>query len=1382
MSYKIKEIVKASSTSEFRNDVQLSEYRSEHNLKLVEGYIFTRKAVAQKKSSIDLLKHLCEAYTAGRNPNRFVFIATYGHGKSHFALSLANFFGKPSNSSEIKVVLNKIEHAVNDPALFGYFKEFKQSKKPYLILIMSGIDQRDLSTQFYNSVEVALKDNDVHNNIELPFWYKGAERYLETVTQGVIKERANQILSKNGLDLDVLLDRVKKQDSSTYDICYNLCVELNGIAPNFGSAVNLKDAVAWLSDNLCGIDHPYSGVLILFDEFSAFVRDYGLSMNTRPGTPLQDLLDGVDSCKEKVSFVAFSQHPPETVARSVLHGNTTLQSLLIQLNRLPHQQQHYLHSCLEEVLDAYLRQDNAKWAELCTVSGFANELYEANDVALEVFKSRYELELGWGGEHFQDVVTKGCFPLHPMTTALLSSVEFQETTNPRSVLGFVLKSLDELKNEPAVNNNKPAWIHSTSLVEHFKEMLGLEIWKDYIDAKAQAGGPDALDDEVAALKGMVLQKAANVPTRQFGYDKVIGQFAGISKSETTTALQQLAGRGVIRHDAVQKLYMFWPAGRGANKVEELLISKVAAVHGLNREVISKVATILREASLLNPKQISVSWGHRDDWQAEEMIASREMLTADSLKKLVVDRLHQRLVIGDETKVRGLVVWLIANETDDVAWFREELPILLGQEFSETTIPIIFKRPRTYIAELPPLLRRTFGLTKFSTPERQDVGAEQYEAVVTQNQINLKDSMEILRSNSETETLPAFRARIQAVQPRTLELLLDEIYNMAYPKNPQKWFNQYKLSQTNFKSATKLLIGHLLNNTLDSPQALSSNRIAKDAVDLFIKAEWRIVDSSYRIKAPLDGSKVYPAWIALDKYFSVDAGQRSVKMIIEQLLNVPFGYDINTVSIVFSAWCGFNRHELEMSENGRSVTVANLETDVKGFAKHLSDLLIKRRNPNELKGKVNEIVKILQSGRYDIDGATKAISTLSEYIASNNAEDKQIAIDAHSSLTLALEKAINYDKIVDGIYMSIEKSGTFSDLFSSLHSLKQVSFSSKVMPLNKGISEVKNDILKRIESVLNSKCDSLYSISSIEDYGLRLKQLTDLKTQLNRHDLTNLTSKVDNAITKLNVCKQKLESQEKDREAIAYLSAITATGNLSQLRNSIEKLLKLELYSESAKTKALDKSKAISKEIDRISSLLLSICSRFEKASNAREIKSVLSELNRIQPSLENTDEHTISSALIGRCTKIDDFFEAFLEIQRNEPRSPSQVVLTIANLNELNNKFKLFFGPELIRIVPDAISKLELFVKGKEQDAIKWVDNLEIELTSKHRPDVVLDALKNQPKFIPVDATPRIKSLQQSAQQMMDEDQVLHVVSIFNKISDPKKRQECLKQLQALAI
>ena len=41
----------------------------------------------------------------------------------------------------------------------------------------------------------------------------------------------------------------------------------------------------------------------------------------------------------------------------------------------------------------------------------------------------------------------GCFPLHPSTTALLSSVELETTSNPRSVLGFVQKHLDKVSSQ-----------------------------------------------------------------------------------------------------------------------------------------------------------------------------------------------------------------------------------------------------------------------------------------------------------------------------------------------------------------------------------------------------------------------------------------------------------------------------------------------------------------------------------------------------------------------------------------------------------------------------------------------------------------------------------------------------------------------------------------------------------------------------------------------------------------------------------------------------------------------------------------------------------------------------------------------------------------------
>jgi len=1379
MTVNIDQIVSPNATAEFRNDVQLLDYRSEHNEKLLEGYIFTRKAVAQKKSSVDLLKLLCESYTPGMNPNRFVFIATYGHGKSHFALSLANYFGKPASSSEIKILSKNIDHAVNDQALIGYFKDFKQVKKPYLVLIMSGIEQRDLSTQFYNAVDAALKDSAENRNVELPFWYKDASRYLESVRLGGDKVKANQILDEYDLDLEVLIERVKQNDSSTYDICYNLCLKLIGIAPNFGSTVNLKEAVKWLSDNLCGINKPYSGVLILFDEFSAFVRDYGLSMSTRPGTPLQDLLDGVDSCKEKVTFVAFSQHPPETVARSVLHGNTNLQSLLIQLNRLPNQQQLYLHSCMEEVLDAYLKQDNKKWIELCGDPNFNNELFTSNDVTLELFKSRYENELSWDSEHFQNIVTTGCFPLHPMTTALLSSIEFQETTNPRSVLGFVLKTLENIKDQPAIYNKRPNWILATTLVEHFKEMLGAGLWKDYIDAISQAGGPDAIDNEVAVLKGMVLQKAANVTTRQFGFDKVIGQFSGISTSEATSALQGLAGRGVIRQDGVQKLYMFWPAGKGANKVEELLDKKVASITSLNNEVFSKVTEVLRKDLFIKPTPIAVGWGHRDDWQADEIVASRELLTEDWLKKLVFNNLHQRLAI-DGVKSRGLIVWLIASSEEDIKWYREELPVLLTQVFSDALIPVVFKRPKSFAASLISQLKRAYGLTKFSSPEIQSVGSAQYDAVVIQNQINLKEQIAILRSNSEDETLQAFRARIKAIRPPKIDMLFDEVYKMAYFESPKKWFNQYTLNQASLKSATKLLIWHLLTGTLDAPQALSANNIAKEAVNLFLKNEWGIVDSSYRLKAPLVGTKVHPAWCMLEDFFSIDAGKKSVKMITEQLLNVPYGYDLNTVSILFSAWCGFNRHELEISENSKIITVANLETDLKSFIKHLGDLSIKRRNPNELKGKVNAIVKVIQSGSYTIDEATKAINILREYISISDADDKQNAQGALSSLDNALTKALNYDKVVDNIYMQFNGSCTFSALFSALNTIKDINYSNLVTPINESKSEIKKDILARIDKWVSASCNTIQSITKIADYALNLKQLTDLKSQLSKHDLTNSLSKVDNAISNLNQCKDQLENQEKDREAVAFISGLGTTGNLAQLRSSLETLLSMKLSSDIAKSKLLEKTTAISNEIERISNLLLSICNRFEAATNSQEIKSLLLELNRIQPSLENTEEHALVTTLISRCIMLDEFLNAVGDIQREEPKSPAIIARITSELNSLQSKYKTYLISGLVNIIPTAIAKFESFALEKQREALKWVENLEKELNSKRNPSSVLDSLKYQPKFISAEASQRADALRRSAQLMLDEDQVLHIVSIFNTISDPKKRQECLKQLQTL--
>jgi hypothetical protein len=94
MTPRIGEILRELTGAEFRSDVQIADYWSDRNVDLLEHYIFTSQAPAPKKSSVDLLRTFCEAFAPGVTENRFVVIATYGHGKSHFALTLANYFGR----------------------------------------------------------------------------------------------------------------------------------------------------------------------------------------------------------------------------------------------------------------------------------------------------------------------------------------------------------------------------------------------------------------------------------------------------------------------------------------------------------------------------------------------------------------------------------------------------------------------------------------------------------------------------------------------------------------------------------------------------------------------------------------------------------------------------------------------------------------------------------------------------------------------------------------------------------------------------------------------------------------------------------------------------------------------------------------------------------------------------------------------------------------------------------------------------------------------------------------------------------------------------------------------------------------------------------------
>jgi hypothetical protein len=479
-------LVKIDEQAEFRNDVQISAYEDpQRNLALLRSYLFTSAAPGDQHPSVGLLEVLLQAFLSERVENRYVAIANYGHGKSHLALALANYFGKPTQSDETKLIMDKITNAVHDEAKASRYRDFKHSKGEFLVIRLRGDILRSLREQFPAALEKALGEHAVTANIELPFWSADAAKFLRGLKNDDLN-RANDFLKEHRLDVPLLLHEVQERRVEALDRCVELVQHLYDLPSNFGGHIVLKQAIQWTVEQFVGQGKPFAGVLILFDEFSQYVQHY---VRSAWSGELQDLLQGVDDHRGKVVFLAFAQHDPETVAENMLGASQALDSVKRELTRLP--KKLHLYSLMESVIDAYLqpaRKDG--WEEFNREQKVRGSLARATDVTFELYKKRYQQTLKWSIEKYQETVTKGCFPLHPLTTALLCNLRFQEATamagTPRTVLGFVMEQLERLQDTPAYDG-KMNWVLPVTLVDYFEERLAGDRYRVYDNARRSVG-------------------------------------------------------------------------------------------------------------------------------------------------------------------------------------------------------------------------------------------------------------------------------------------------------------------------------------------------------------------------------------------------------------------------------------------------------------------------------------------------------------------------------------------------------------------------------------------------------------------------------------------------------------------------------------------------------------------------------------------------------------------------------------------------------------------------------------------------------------------------------------------------------------------------------
>ena len=1384
MSPRIADVLRELTGAELRSDVQISDYRKPHNLDLLKHYIFTPKAPAIKKSSVELLHTLCKAFGPGVTENRFAIIANYGHGKSHFALAVANYFGKPFGSPESTTVLKALEHAIpeQDRPIYGELEDFKRQHRPFLVLLLRGDEPSDLPTKLHRELQVALS-LDEDREVGLPFWFADAERFLEK-TGRERRDEANSYLARHNLDLDSLLAKVRDRQAVVREICMGLVQELTGVHPQFERGLSLAEVVDWVVSHKCGAGKPYAGLLILFDEFSAFVGNY--SRTALPGAHLQDLLNGVANARGRAVFVAFSQHDPNEIAQRVAHG-VALDNIRRELDRLPMTRRYQLHSSLEEVLGSYLSK-SPLWDELLEEDTiFSKALEDASIGALQAFRKRYLDDLTWGSGRFHDGVTLGCYPLHPLTTALLCSVELHITPNPRSVLGFVQEAVCQNAGKPVRAPEGPTWVRAIALVDHFKEMLGDDHWRLYKGALSRLRVIDEPEQE-AVLKAMLLIAAGNLSTARRGLDKgmayatTVAELSGLPLDTVNRVLAELAKRSIIRRDSVTGDFAITPSGWG-DAGERIAQGKAQQVR-LDAKTLEE-----RRGDLDNlgfgHLPIPTTWGHQDDWCAVQILVERATLTSQYLKGVCDRYVRWTLEPGAREKARCLVVWLIAANDDDVEWYRANLAGLIAQSVGQENTPLVVMRPNKPSTEVIDRLKRYVALKSFTAHEKAEAEHEWYTDSLSQAELNLRAALGRYFENDCEPAVPAaFKAQLAAAGCRTLNAVLREIVRLAYPYGPRTWFDQYRLTKSRLAEAVSGVCSKLIQSGKIDSQFLRDKPIAHTIALRYLIDDWQCLGSDGRPRIPPQSSAVSWGWKALDDCFSLGRPSASARPVIEKLLNPPFGYDWNTLALLFVSWWSHHRYDIEIIGGSWQVGREGATQRPREFLEAVARSSLRRREDptDDIRRLVRSIRAMEKRG---MSQAENELRTLREFSVRDGIDTvlREQVRDAVKRLEEAVSVARDYDNQVNKIRLEGQPS-ELGDMLSALSQVRSLPAPSVVTPEMPAPEAIRDELLQRVEAHIDKLCLTCGSLTKLEDYALRVGYLRDALRRIEQAGLANLQQRLREGVQALEAARKELETrhiQEVERQRQeSLIQSVASRGPMSELRRG---LATLEAIEPATALRSLweRKRRDLEVELARLADMPRALARALDEAGELRAVNACRENALRGQTLLDEDEARDALGALLGRCEAIAAYFE-HLEEARRKPRSrPEDYRNVQGEIRELVATNAQHLSAAQRAVAERVVAEIESSLAERRRAAAERLSRLERERDQGQEAMKIQRELESADwTLLPDEAGDRLRRLRSLVQEDIDKDEAQQVELHFVRIRDLQGRRRCLERLQQL--
>lgn len=373
-------------------------------------------------SAIEIIEDVMLSTSISDKERARILIGAYGRGKSHIVLTLMSLLYK-KDLSLFEPILNRIKE--QKPDLHNYIVDYIKSDKKLFPIIISG-SSTSITQSFLSSLQISLNNSDLMDLMP-DTNFKAAVNTIKLWENNYI-DTYNKFTSELNLPIEEFILLLNEYNVNAYERFYELYPTLTSgsdFNPFIGfDVVELYESVV---DKL--IDKGYSGIYIIYDEFSKYLESSIANATISDIKLLQDFAEKCDRSGNKqmhlmlISHKDISNYIDKSLPKDKVDGWSGVSG------RFKHIHIHNNFTQMYEIIAAVIKKDIVFWNDYCekhenriidlTNRFYSNGLFSENDI-----------------DSLQDIIT-GCYPLHPVSTFILPRLSEKVAQNERTLFTFL---------------------------------------------------------------------------------------------------------------------------------------------------------------------------------------------------------------------------------------------------------------------------------------------------------------------------------------------------------------------------------------------------------------------------------------------------------------------------------------------------------------------------------------------------------------------------------------------------------------------------------------------------------------------------------------------------------------------------------------------------------------------------------------------------------------------------------------------------------------------------------------------------------------------------------------------------------------------------------